>query len=471
MPPCPADCTAISGASDELGLSACSNATRSATGSIRRSTPLQPVGSAHRGRGASPASARRASCSRAARWPSCAASLGSRPPATSPSQGSRGGWSASSSSVRSRATPATYGDHPGGRGRRRPARDRRGLACGEPQLGEAQVVRTMHALRWVAADLSADRPLLITVDDAHWADPFRPLPGCRAAAGGPPSLSSSRRDRRRGQRTARRADRLTPWSRGSCPNPLGRGHGMLPPPLARCPPRRGRGGPARPSGNPFLRRRPALRTRRRGTPSRPRLASTRRRARPGDRLARPAYPPVPADPAPRRAAAASWADSDPSAIELAGLPAPAEGAQARPRRPPRRPHVLVRRCPRPDLHPPRGARSGASPALRTRPNARPSTAPLPAPCLSCGRTARADRGPAGARPGRAAFRVEPSISFREAADRALALRATPPTARDPAAPRARRKPLAMWRPRRSWPGPRAGRRTRRRPGRCRAAPR
>ncbi|WP_367132665.1 AAA family ATPase [Saccharothrix sp. HUAS TT1] len=35
---------------------------------------------------------------------------------------------------------------------------------------EAELARTLHALWWVAVDLSATRPLLITVDDAHWAD-------------------------------------------------------------------------------------------------------------------------------------------------------------------------------------------------------------------------------------------------------------------------------------------------------------
>jgi energy-coupling factor transporter ATP-binding protein EcfA2 len=35
---------------------------------------------------------------------------------------------------------------------------------------EAVLMRTLHALWWVAADLAADRPLLITVDDAQWAD-------------------------------------------------------------------------------------------------------------------------------------------------------------------------------------------------------------------------------------------------------------------------------------------------------------
>ncbi len=40
----------------------------------------------------------------------------------------------------------------------------------DPGADEAVMARTLHALWWVAADLSADRPLLITVDDAHWAD-------------------------------------------------------------------------------------------------------------------------------------------------------------------------------------------------------------------------------------------------------------------------------------------------------------
>ncbi len=36
--------------------------------------------------------------------------------------------------------------------------------------GDADIARTLHALWWVAIDLSATRPLLITVDDAQWAD-------------------------------------------------------------------------------------------------------------------------------------------------------------------------------------------------------------------------------------------------------------------------------------------------------------
>ncbi len=35
---------------------------------------------------------------------------------------------------------------------------------------DAEFARTLHALWWVAADLAADRPLLITIDDAQWAD-------------------------------------------------------------------------------------------------------------------------------------------------------------------------------------------------------------------------------------------------------------------------------------------------------------
>lgn len=40
----------------------------------------------------------------------------------------------------------------------------------DPAEDETSMARTLHALWWVAADLSADRPLLITVDDTHWAD-------------------------------------------------------------------------------------------------------------------------------------------------------------------------------------------------------------------------------------------------------------------------------------------------------------
>ena len=40
----------------------------------------------------------------------------------------------------------------------------------EPQAGDAALARTLHALWWVAADLAAQRPLLICVDDAQWSD-------------------------------------------------------------------------------------------------------------------------------------------------------------------------------------------------------------------------------------------------------------------------------------------------------------
>ncbi|WP_109510081.1 helix-turn-helix transcriptional regulator [Nocardioides speluncae] len=40
-----------------------------------------------------------------------------------------------------------------------------------PGAGDAEVARTLHALWWVAVDLSSTRPLLITVDDAQWSDP------------------------------------------------------------------------------------------------------------------------------------------------------------------------------------------------------------------------------------------------------------------------------------------------------------
>ncbi|WP_414942136.1 helix-turn-helix transcriptional regulator [Amycolatopsis sp. cmx-11-51] len=35
---------------------------------------------------------------------------------------------------------------------------------------EAELARTLHALWWATVDFSSSRPLLITVDDAHWAD-------------------------------------------------------------------------------------------------------------------------------------------------------------------------------------------------------------------------------------------------------------------------------------------------------------
>ncbi len=40
----------------------------------------------------------------------------------------------------------------------------------EPGADEVALARTLHKLWWVAADLSAERPVLITVDDAQWAD-------------------------------------------------------------------------------------------------------------------------------------------------------------------------------------------------------------------------------------------------------------------------------------------------------------
>ena len=40
----------------------------------------------------------------------------------------------------------------------------------EATAGDAEIARTLHALWWVAIDLSSTRPLLITVDDAQWAD-------------------------------------------------------------------------------------------------------------------------------------------------------------------------------------------------------------------------------------------------------------------------------------------------------------
>jgi DNA-binding CsgD family transcriptional regulator len=48
----------------------------------------------------------------------------------------------------------------------------------EPGADDVVLARTLHQLWWVAADLSADRPLLITVDDAQWAD----LPSLRFLA-------------------------------------------------------------------------------------------------------------------------------------------------------------------------------------------------------------------------------------------------------------------------------------------------
>ena len=40
----------------------------------------------------------------------------------------------------------------------------------DASAADAALARTLHALWWVAADLAASRPLLITIDDAQWAD-------------------------------------------------------------------------------------------------------------------------------------------------------------------------------------------------------------------------------------------------------------------------------------------------------------
>ena len=46
----------------------------------------------------------------------------------------------------------------------------RALDAAAADPSEAELGRTLHSLWWVAVDLSATRPLLITVDDAQWAD-------------------------------------------------------------------------------------------------------------------------------------------------------------------------------------------------------------------------------------------------------------------------------------------------------------
>jgi DNA-binding CsgD family transcriptional regulator len=43
-------------------------------------------------------------------------------------------------------------------------------APAEARAGDSALARTLHALWWVAADLASYRPVLITVDDAQWAD-------------------------------------------------------------------------------------------------------------------------------------------------------------------------------------------------------------------------------------------------------------------------------------------------------------
>jgi DNA-binding CsgD family transcriptional regulator len=44
-------------------------------------------------------------------------------------------------------------------------------AGGEPDLGGDALGRILHGLYWLVSDLAARQPLLIAVDDVHWADP------------------------------------------------------------------------------------------------------------------------------------------------------------------------------------------------------------------------------------------------------------------------------------------------------------
>src|SRR5215207_9612200 len=44
-------------------------------------------------------------------------------------------------------------------------------APGIPAPGDDATHATLHGLFWLAANLCAERPLAIVVDDAHWTDP------------------------------------------------------------------------------------------------------------------------------------------------------------------------------------------------------------------------------------------------------------------------------------------------------------
>ena len=181
----------------------------------------------------------------------------------------------------------------------------------------------MHALWWVAADLSSDRPLLITVDDAQWADD----PSVRFLAYLARRLEDPRSPHRRhaaarARRTARRADRRTPGARllrtavGPTQSPLWR----------RARPRRraGRrsGGPPGQRGQPVLRRATARRAAARGPhPDRRDDGAGRRGARPADRVTlAPAAPRPGGDPPGGRGRGARRSQRGRAfAAELAGL--------------------------------------------------------------------------------------------------------------------------------------------------------
>ena len=57
------------------------------------------------------------------------------------------------------------------RSQRRDGKDASPAVLDDGAGGEAALARTLHALWWAISDLSESTPLLITVDDAQWADP------------------------------------------------------------------------------------------------------------------------------------------------------------------------------------------------------------------------------------------------------------------------------------------------------------
>ena len=85
---------------------------------------------------------------------------------------------------------------------------------------EVALARTLHKLWWVAAELSAERPLLITVDDAQWADlpslrflaylSRRLVETCRSRSSSGRGRSSRPTGRSPSSPTARTGDHLVP---------------------------------------------------------------------------------------------------------------------------------------------------------------------------------------------------------------------------------------------------------------------
>src|ERR1700722_970410 len=84
----------------------------------------------------------------------------------------RGEWSGSCS--RPRYAPAAPGGGGRARGRGRRADDAVALAAlaltRDAQQGDEDPFAVLHGLYWLTADIAQHAPLLLAVDDLHWAD-------------------------------------------------------------------------------------------------------------------------------------------------------------------------------------------------------------------------------------------------------------------------------------------------------------